>query len=180
MKKGIIVILIIFLSTGAVFGQSEDDFTITQNKEGGITITGYTGTIKEVIIPETIEGISVTEIGEMAFSGKQLTSVIIPNSVTIIGRGAFVYNQLTSVIISNSVTEIGRGAFMHNQLTSVIIPNSVIAIGDNAFANAFADNQSFAVTLGANILFDYGGYGGIYSTFPNGLGDFYLLNGRRA
>ena len=59
-------------------------------KEGIMTIAGYSGTSTEVIIPETINGHSVTSIGSYAFSGcSSLTSIEIPSSVTSIGYEAF-------------------------------------------------------------------------------------------
>ena len=67
----------------------------------------------DVIIPSTIEGYPVTTIGENAFTGKGLTSFVLPASIISIPcyycdeecygdpcyRGAFDGNQLTSVII---------------------------------------------------------------------------------
>jgi hypothetical protein len=110
---------------------------------------------KDVVIPATLGGHPVTEIGEQSFRGGELTSVVIPNSVTTIGKMAFsinqfaslnipdsvstigklafANNQLASVTIGNSVTTIGEGAFYSNKLTSVTIPDSVITIGDGAF-----------------------------------------------
>jgi hypothetical protein len=133
---------------------TEADFDITQNLKGTITITGYHGAAKEVVIPEAIEGVKITEIGEKAFYGHQLISVIIPNSVTAIGANAFDENQLTSVIIGNSVTSIGKQAFCGNwdsdgnttdgnQLTSITIPNSVEIIEEGAFRNNRLTSVSF-------------------------------------
>ena len=82
-----------------------------------------------IIIPSTINGKSVTTIGNNAFNGNQLTSVEIPDSVTTIESDAFGNNQLTSITIGNSVTTIGNNAFWYNRLTSVTIPNSVTTIG---------------------------------------------------
>ena len=75
---------------------------------GTITITGYTGPGGAVTIPDTIDGLPVTSIGEWAFSCcNGLTSVTIPNSVTSIGDAAFQYcTSLTSVTIPNSVTSV--------------------------------------------------------------------------
>jgi hypothetical protein len=60
MRSKLVVLVALLLLASYVFGQSEDDFDIMQNQQGGITITGYRGTTKQVVIPETIEGIRVT------------------------------------------------------------------------------------------------------------------------
>ena len=86
-----------------------------------------------LLLPAKINGDSVTEIGDRAFSWNQLTSVTIPNSVTTIGDYAFYNNELTRVTIPNSVTTIGDYAFQYNQLTSITIPSSVTEIGEEAF-----------------------------------------------
>ena len=54
------------------------------------TITGYAGSNTDIIIPASIRGVAVTNIGDLAFQNNNLTSVIIPDSVTYIGDGAFV------------------------------------------------------------------------------------------
>ena len=90
-------------------------------------------TITDVVIPSSINGVSVTKIGRSVFSGKSLTSVVIPDSVTSIGKLAFWGNKLTSVDIPDSVTTIGDDAFSDNNLTSVVIPDSVTTIGNYAF-----------------------------------------------
>ena len=98
-------------------------------------ITDYLcySTIKDVVIPEKINGVPVTSIGEKAFYTNSLTSVVIPDSVTSIGNSAFRKNKLTSVIIPNSVATINGGAFSENNLTSVVIPDSLTTIAGEAF-----------------------------------------------
>ena len=116
---------------------SEECFTA----DGG-TITGvselFDRNSKKLYIPYTINGVTITEIGDEAFLNcSSLTSVIIPNGVTSIGGSAFQScNNLTSVVIPNSVTSIGSAAFAYcSSLTSVVIPNSVTSIGGSAFQN---------------------------------------------
>ena len=114
-------------------------------------------TITDVVIPNTIGGISVTKIGSRSFNYNQLTSVEMPTTINSIGYGAFGSNNLTSVEIPNSVTSIENYAFEHNQitefilsdkistipthcfeyniLTSLSLPSSVTKIETNAFAN---------------------------------------------
>lgn len=57
---------------------------------GKASIAKYVGKKKIVVIPDSIDGHSVTKIGESAFDGcTGLTSINIPNSVTKIGWRAF-------------------------------------------------------------------------------------------
>lgn len=87
------------------------------------TITGYLDAgPKDVIIPTTIDGITVKELGNYAFRNKLLTS-------------AFRVNQLTNLTLSNSLTIIGYNAFETNQLTTVLIPSSVLSIDSSTFGD---------------------------------------------
>jgi len=89
------------------------------------TITDFSGTDTELIIPPTINTVAVTAIGDSAFWERQLISVVIPDGVTSIGNNAFRENQLISVDIPDSVTTIREGAFGGNTLTSITIPGNV-------------------------------------------------------
>lgn len=97
----------------------------------------------DVVIPSSINNITIIGIGTRAFYNKKLTSVNISDSATNIGNYAFSNNQLTSVSVPNSVTRIDAYAFRNNQLTSVTIPNSVTSIGNHAFS----DNKLSSVVI---------------------------------
>ena len=97
----------------------------------------------DVVIPDSIRGVTVRVIQREAFRENNLSSIYIPNSVTSIGDFAFYNNNLTSVYIGDSVTSIGESAFYENNLTSVTIPNSVTSIGNAAFA----ENSLTSVTI---------------------------------
>jgi len=96
-------------------------FTYTINTNGTITITKYTGSGGAVTIPDTINGLPVTSIGNAAFKQcNNLVSITIPNGVTSIGGDAFSFcTKLTSATIGNSVTNIGNEAFLRCNLTGV-------------------------------------------------------------
>jgi hypothetical protein len=105
---------------------------------GTITITGYTGAGRAVTIPETIDGLPVTSIGEGAFYYRtNLTSVSLPNSVTNIGYSAFsACTSLTGVTLPNRLITIGERAFSYcTSLPALAIPNSVTSIGEWAFSS---------------------------------------------
>ncbi|HMS93205.1 MAG TPA: leucine-rich repeat domain-containing protein [Candidatus Saccharibacteria bacterium] len=150
----------------------------------GGTITAYStaaGCPKNVDIPSTIGGVTVTGIGTQAFFNKALTAVSIPSTVTSIGSMAFYLNQITSLpayfsnpsvttipqyafgsnrftslTIPANITTIESGAFMSNQLTSMTIPNTVISLGSQSFAyNASLTSftvQGDPVTIQSGVL----------------------------
>ncbi|GIQ71438.1 S-layer homology domain-containing protein [Xylanibacillus composti] len=108
------------------------------------TITGYlTGGPKDVVIPESIEGVAVTRIGNGAFKGKALTSVVIPDGVVTLESEAFSNNDLTTVTLPMSVKTIGENAFADNQLTVVTLYNRDVELNDGAFS----DNQAESASL---------------------------------
>jgi hypothetical protein len=113
-------------------------FTYT-NDNGHITITKYTGDGGALIIPDTIDGLPVTRIGDSAFyeASGLLSSVIIPNSVTSIGESAFrSCFGLTNVIIGSGVTTIGDSAFASSALNRIVVPDNVVTIGNTAFLSS--------------------------------------------
>ena len=83
---------------------------------------------------------SVTKVGDFAYSGRGLSSIVIPESITSIGYAAFSENEdMTSITIPESVTSIGGHAFTNCQkLTSVNIPEGVTKIGDWTFLQCYS------------------------------------------
>ncbi|MDR1307693.1 MAG: leucine-rich repeat domain-containing protein [Treponema sp.] len=124
MKKRFFAAAGALFMAATLFSQNAADFEYEAGN-GEVTITDYMGSATNVTIPEQINNLPVTVIGDYAFSDNRLTGVTIPHSVTVIGMGAFAYNQLTAVTIPGSVTIIGGGAFADNQLTRVTIPANV-------------------------------------------------------
>ena len=117
---------------------AENGFEYAVNEDGeSVTLTKYSGSDTEVIIPSELGGKPVTAIGEDAFfKNKTITGVKIPEGVTSIGNSAFSYcNSLTEVTIPKSVTSIGDNAFSGcDSLTKATIPEGVTSIGDYAFS----------------------------------------------
>jgi hypothetical protein len=125
---------------------SRPDFSCATN-DGTVTITRYNGSGGAVVIPDTINGFSVTGIGSGAFSGTKLTSVTIPGSVTNIGSGAFRdCSNLVAITVDAldaAYTSTDGVLFNKSQTTLLQCPggkagrytisNSVTSIGDEAF-----------------------------------------------
>ena len=161
MKKRILSLLLVLLMvvslvpTAALAARGDTDIAypvtggnIYFDKSTG-TITYCDSSVKEAIIPETIEGVGVSCIGSSAFyKCRRLTSVTIPNSVTSISNWAFDgCTSLMEFVVSESSKSFSavEGALFNKEKTMLIryplgktntsyeILNSVTSIGDWAF-----------------------------------------------
>ena len=103
--------------------------------DGTVEITRYVGSGGVVEIPHTIDGKTVSVIGDRAFDSSNVTKAVIPDGVKRIGYSTFSYcGLLTEVVMPGSVTEIGDSAFNGcGSLTDAVIPDGVTEIGDWAF-----------------------------------------------
>src|SRR5262245_56898511 len=123
------LLLVVVLSAQAQFTY------ITEN--GAITIIVYTGTNAHVVIPDTITGLPVTDIGDTAvYDNTIVARVTMPDSGKSIGNLAlYQCASLNNITIGSGVTSIGNCAFCGcRTLASATIPNSVKSIGNCAFS----------------------------------------------
>lgn len=97
------------------------------------TITKYIGTGLEIIIPETINGVTVVNIGDDSFRGQDIKSVKVPSNVETIGQAAFAECPDLASFIFDSGSElqsIASSAFMDCiSLERITIPSMVVDIG---------------------------------------------------
>ena len=106
-------------------------------QEKYVEITGYSGKEKELEIPQTIEGITVTEIYSRAFNGcESLEKIILPEGLTDIGEYAFLdCSSLKTVILPSTLEKIGLGSFSDcEKLSDITFPEGTLRIGDYSFA----------------------------------------------
>ena len=127
------------LWTTKIFAASENGF-VYETDNGGAIITGYEGAVPaDLVIPSTLGGNPVTEIGKKAFYNVgKIRSLTIPDSVTIIRESAFEMSTDTknmgSLKLGNGVTTIEEQAFFYCFFSGeLIIPESVTTIGPSAF-----------------------------------------------
>jgi hypothetical protein len=162
MKKSIHIVSVLLCL--AIPATVQAQFTYTTNAGGlSVTITGDPGAVGALIIPNNINGLTVSEVGEDAFysfhPSTSLTSVTIPGTVTNIGSAAFANCAgLTNATISKGVNIIGEDVFADcTSLGSVSIPSSVISIGDEAFEGCILTNVAISngVTSIGQFTFEY-------------------------
>ena len=101
---------LVFLVTSS-FASSNTEFTFI-NHPDGIEITGCVSTCPSVlVVPESIDGVTVTRIGAGAFVSANLDSLRLPDTIKHIGGEAFADSGLESIIIPNSVVSTGHDTF---------------------------------------------------------------------
>ena len=125
--------------------ESEFEFELTYDSNG-VVITGYKGDYKPgnpipLVIPATIQGFPVKEIGAHAFDKRyhlvpDFSAVVIPEGVEIIGVEAFnAQPELVTVVLPSSLKVIDNCAFFYNKkLTTIKLPENLTTIGSQAFS----------------------------------------------
>ena len=89
----------------------------------------------ELILPETVEGVPLTVLGEGCLISKNFKKVVIPDNIKTISTGAFAgCNNLETVTIPEGIETIEAGTFDYcNSLKTVNLPDSLKEIKREAF-----------------------------------------------
>lgn len=114
---------------------------ITLDAETGIITKCDPMACDDIVIPEEIDNITVSGIGDYAFCNcTDITSLTLPENITNIGNYAFAgCTSLTNVNIPHNVTYISENTFRNcSSLKNITIPNSITNIGKYAFYNCYS------------------------------------------
>ena len=109
-------------------GTPKPVFTYSLDDDGNATITGYTGNVSALVIPDEIDGHKVVKLGNGVFKKHQ---------------------EIVSAQIPDSITSISASAFRDcSNLENVNLPKNLISIGNRAFFNCVSiKNISLPKTL---------------------------------
>ncbi|WP_291859196.1 leucine-rich repeat protein [Marinilabilia sp.] len=152
------LILTIFLTLPlTAFSQytlTDDDVTVDEN--GVITECTYDFTVKDLIIPETLDGKTITGIAggnqfDAPFAGKELSSVTLPQTLISLSSFAFFNNDLESIELPSSLLFIGESAFFYNNsipIGSITLPQS----STNEYTHWIDENGKTVTNLEDNTL----------------------------
>ncbi|MBN2820269.1 MAG: leucine-rich repeat protein, partial [Bacteroidales bacterium] len=122
-------------------------YTLTDNDvvvtNGILESCSYNFEIKDIIIPDTLDGQKIIGIADASssntgiFYNKGLTSVKLPLSLETIGNYTFFQNAIYTIDLTNfsALKSIGKNAFEDNNLSGLILTGciSLTEIGDMAF-----------------------------------------------
>lgn len=122
--------------TVTTIGESDGVYDCSLLADGTLMIDKYNGTATDLVIPSTINGKTVTAIGDEAFKEcNTLVKVKLPDTIKTIGNSAFNHcNNLEEFIFSDTVPTIGYGMFGGCvKLTKVTFPKGMKKVPDNMF-----------------------------------------------
>lgn len=114
--------------------KTEGDFNYSITDDA-VTVVKYTGSDADVTIPDKIEGLDVTKLGEAFLNNKTLTSVKMPDTLIEIANYAFRgCDKLTTVKFGKNVEKLGVWVFEGNKsLESVTLPEKLKIINQGDF-----------------------------------------------
>lgn len=127
-----------FAATGDTI--KNGDYTYTENSDGTLTLSLYNGTAVKIVVPEKVEGKTVTHIGRLFIANsvvKNVTDVTLPETITTLDSYAFSRcNSLKNINLPESLTVINSYAFYNNySLEQINLPSNLKVIGSRAFIN---------------------------------------------
>ncbi len=118
---------------------TDDDVVVV---DGEIISCSYNFTMKNIIIPDTLDGQAVKKTGDNVFYNKGIRSVSFPVTLENIGDNSFNFNVITKLTIPKNIKTIGYTAFYHNKINTLIIPDtcqlSFVDIGAFTYLNTIS------------------------------------------
>ena len=112
-------------------GTPKPVFTYSLDDDGNATITGYTGNVSALVIPDEIDGHKVVKLGNGVFKKHQeIVSAQIPDSITSISASAFRdCSNLENVNLPKNLISIGNRAFFNCvSIRNIYIPKTLVEV----------------------------------------------------
>ena len=113
------------------------------NADGTVYIARYTGMDEDIIIPDTINGRTVTAIEKAEFNNCRargtIKSIVLPDTITELEPGTFFgFGYLEKCVLPKNLKKIEKGLFtLACSLKEITIPDGVVSIGDEAFRQCY-------------------------------------------
>lgn len=128
----------------------EDGFTLpTSGGLEGRLRGGFTGPLKDITIPPSLNGQTITAIDQEVFRNMGLTEVTFAagSQLERIHARAFYGNDLTSIDFPDSLKRIDLRSFMNNEFEVIKLPDDLQMLEQNAFDG----NPLSRITIGASV-----------------------------
>lgn len=121
------------------------------DNDNNATITKYYGSVRNLVIPDTIDGYTVVGIGRSAFeNNKSVNCVEMPDTITTIDGYAFANcTNLSKVMLSDCLQKLEYSAFKNcSALKSIYIPKTITTVG---YYDGYTDSKAYPFVGCTNI-----------------------------
>lgn len=115
-----------------ILKDGESEYVIEKSGYSGI-IKAYLGNETNVTVPDIVNGITPTELGENIFKNSNIESIVLPDTVTTIGENAF-YNTGLKTITANGIKNILHQSFYGCAALADIDLSNIKYIGSEALS----------------------------------------------
>lgn len=122
------------------------------NVDASGTLLSYSGSLLNITLPDTVNGIELKKIGDGVFANSDITEIVIPKSVTEIGASAFENCQKLRTISAYKVTKLGEKALYGCINLRNLYLGELSSVGKYTFYNAgrnqfVIEERSFSLNL---------------------------------
>ncbi len=125
------------------------DFDYIINADGeSVTVTGVLGNVTNLVIPDEINGLKVTNIQQRAFKNNTtIETVVIGDNVSVLLYEVFMNcSNVKTVVVGSGVTEVGSKTFAGmTSLESITFENGDVTINNEAFTDTPATITVYGV-----------------------------------
>lgn len=125
-------------STGKIGEIEKIEASSSEWRVEGNAVVEYLGSSNDIVVPNYVDGVKITEIGDGIFQNSEKTGELtISEGIKIIGENAFVHSKFSgSLVLPDTVKEIKNTAFAGSTGFSgdLELPASLEKIGQYAFA----------------------------------------------
>ncbi len=136
-------------STGKIGEIEKVEGSKTDWEIEGNAVVKYLGSSENIVVPNYVDGVKITEIGEKIFYNSEKTGTLtISEGIKVIGEMAFAgCNFSGELILPNTVKEIKDYAFSRCSKFSgnLILPDSVEELGEYSFGGWSGENLNDVV-----------------------------------
>ncbi len=114
-------------------------FFSREGRENEVMLSQYYGTTQNIVVPETVEGYTVTGIGNGVFSNNEMYGMVVkkvtlPDTIDYFGSAVFQHSTVVSINIPKKLKFIPSDTFFRcKNLTEVKFHDDIIAIANTAF-----------------------------------------------
>lgn len=161
------------------------DFVFSLPSGGEVCINEYKGKDETVVIPDTYNGNKVTTIGDAAFIGGNVKTVVLSKNITTVADNAF-YNcqKLDTIYIYDSISYISDKSFGGETSIKNLRVNAVYELYNfwtiNQ-SNVKMDRLIYAKSMGKKVIVIYGGSGALNGFDCASIdeafgGEYYVIN----